>query len=273
MTLLRVDSERATAPGYQTHQSSSGRVALALVIAMLWVATGLEVRADVSNTATSLFKSALEHYHAGDLARAQEEYLKAYQADGAILSLNDEGMLDGVINYIHGRIQADPDDPAVNFQLAEFLNMGGRLESAVAYYERAVALDPGGPQAARAQAEADKLRQMVDAQAQGDSDSGDADTSGSSDSSGYNTDDGGYGYEDNPSVDPVEAEQAIAQVKALKDQLKALQAEKADEKKELATLKKEFETYKKQAEVWKTYHNLYFANPANLKLLGQGRAQ
>lgn len=238
---------------------------------MLLLAPALRAQ-EVDPSATTLFQSALEYYRAGEMDRAIENFLKAYQADGAILSINDEGLIDGVINYLQGTIQKAPDNADAHYKLGDFLNLSGRLAESVTHYEQVVKLSPTSPLGQSADGEAKKLKAIIAAQkAAAPPPEEDEEEKEPEEKDPAEDEEESEDEVTEPEVDPLDYEKSQTEAKSFKAQLEQMKVENGQLKADHNKLKQEFEAYKKEAEEWKKYRNIFFSNPANIEALKQGK--
>jgi len=138
-----------------------GNPILALVfVAAALTAGGLCAQDSVNPDARRLFDRALQNRTDGDMGRAMDSYLRAFQVDGGVLGLDDQGLIDEIINHLKEQIRSTPTDLPLNFKMAEFLNLSGRVDLAIKFYEKVVKLNPSSQLAQAADLEAKRLGQM-----------------------------------------------------------------------------------------------------------------
>lgn len=236
--------------------SSPAGIVLALVaclVASPWLAAD-----DVNPDAQELFKKALEFRQANDMDRAMDSLLRSYHVDPGVLSLNDEGLIKAILKHLKDGLHKSPHDVTLTFKMAEFLNISGRLEQAVKFYEKVVSLQPSGHLAQTAQLEADRLKQMIPEETPPPSvepspDEGDPPPDGETD----------------PDASPSPGAPETAsdtKVKDLEKQLEdqkllvtRLEQEKKKIQEDLDKLKKDFADLQVQANKYKSIQNLYFS--------------
>lgn len=215
---------------------------------------------DVNPDAEELFKKAQEFRQAGDMDRAMDSLLRSYHVDPGVLSLNDDGLIRAILKHLKDGLHRSPNDVTLTFKMAEFLNISGRLEQAIKFYEKVVSLQPAGHLAQTAQVEADRLAKLVTVEAP-------------EPEAGASPDDGNSPPPDDPDASP--SPDALdgpgeEKVKDLEKQLQEqkltvarLEAEKKKIQDELTKLQKDFADLQIQSNKYKSIQNLYFS--------GQGR--
>ena len=108
---------------------------------------------DISKQAQLLFKQALEFNATGDYASAVSKYIEAYNEDGAVSGLTDEGLLENSLTYFKKILKENPTDLEILMWLGTIETLRGDVQSSIKYYQKVVNLAPTSPQGLEADKE------------------------------------------------------------------------------------------------------------------------
>lgn len=223
----------------------------------------------VRQEAQEAFRQAMALNKSRDYARALEYFMKAYQADQAILAQDDQGLLDSALNHLKEQLVASPNDVNHCFQLAEVLKLKGLTDEALQYYRKVVDLDRNTPLATLAEGEIRAIEALAPA----------TPSPTTTAPAGVVPPPVAPVAPAAPQADPQVVQELREAVETLQQRVQELETELAAEKERASTesedtekLKKEHEELKKKAETWKLYYHLYFSNPANVQNLRNQRS-
>ena len=102
--------------------------------------------AEISKRAQLLFKEALEFNASGDYASAVSKYIEAYNEDGGVAGLTDEGLLENSLSYFKKILKENPQDLEILMWLGSIETLRADTQSAIKYYQKVVNLAPKSPQ-------------------------------------------------------------------------------------------------------------------------------
>ena len=108
---------------------------------------------EISKQAQLLFKEALEFNASGDYASAVSKYIEAYNEDGGISGLTDEGLLENSLTYFKKILKENPIDLEILMWLGTIETLRGDVQSSIKYYQKVVNLAPKSPQGLEADKE------------------------------------------------------------------------------------------------------------------------
>ena len=108
---------------------------------------------DISKQAQLLFKQALEFNATGDYASAVSKYIEAYNEDGGVSGLTDEGLLENSLTYFKKILKENPTDLEILMWLGTIETLRGDVQSSIKYYQKVVTLAPTSPQGLEADKE------------------------------------------------------------------------------------------------------------------------
>ena len=108
---------------------------------------------DISKQAQLLFKQALEFNATGDYASAVSKYIEAYNEDGGVSGLTDEGLLENSLTYFKKILKENPTDLEILMWLGTIETLRGDVQSSIKYYQKVVNLAPTSPQGLEADKE------------------------------------------------------------------------------------------------------------------------
>ena len=108
---------------------------------------------DISKQAQLLFKQALEFNATGDYASAVSKYIEAYNEDGGVSGLTDEGLLENSLAYFKKILKENPTDLEILMWLGTIETLRGDVQSSIKYYQKVVNLAPTSPQGLEADKE------------------------------------------------------------------------------------------------------------------------
>ena len=101
---------------------------------------------EISKQAQLLFKEALEFNASGDYASAVSKYIEAFNEDGDIAGLSDEGLLENSLSYFKKILKDSPQDLEILMWLGTIETLRGDVQSAIKYYQKVVNIAPTSPQ-------------------------------------------------------------------------------------------------------------------------------
>tara|TARA_Y100000589_G_scaffold321205_1_gene352231 strand:- start:729 stop:1439 length:711 start_codon:yes stop_codon:yes gene_type:complete len=101
---------------------------------------------EISKQAQLLFKEALEFNASGDYASAVSKYIEAFNEDGDIAGLSDEGLLENALSYFKKILKDSPQDLEILMWLGTIETLRGDVQSAIKYYQKVVNIAPTSPQ-------------------------------------------------------------------------------------------------------------------------------
>ena len=122
------------------------------IIISLLIVSSIQA-AEISKQAQLFFKEALEFNASGDYASAVSKYIEAYNEDGGISGLSDEGLLENSLRYFKKILKENPQDLEILMWLGTIETLRGNIQSAIKYYQKVVNIAPTSPQGLDAEKE------------------------------------------------------------------------------------------------------------------------
>lgn len=221
----------------------------------------------VKPEARLLFDAAMDRFRSGDIALALEAFLKAHEADRAVLSLDDGGLLDAAMANLRERLRVRGRDRGVALQLCELYAIKGRDEESLRCFRELIREGVGGPEEELARREAERLRRRValleemrqrNAVARAEEDAR------------------RRAAQENAPITPPEEVPARSAVRD--EKLERLEAANAALRRRVGeledALRKLDERHRelvRKSETWRLYSNLFFADPRNVENLRRRR--
>ncbi|MEE2923443.1 MAG: hypothetical protein VX619_01575 [bacterium] len=117
--------------------------------------------AEISKQAQLFFKEALEFNASGDYASAVSKYIEAYNEDGGVSGLSDEGLLENSLRYFKKILKENPQDLEILMWLGTIETLRGNTQSAIKYYQKVVNIAPTSPQGLEADKEILKMETEI----------------------------------------------------------------------------------------------------------------